>query len=181
MVPVRVPMRGDDLSIEGRVFQAQRLKHATQYDLLIGLAGDPFDDQTREPERGVVVRDHRTERRRLLEARHRLHEQVERIRSLAGVLEEVAVPARRVIQEVQHRHVACDLLVLQAKLRNIGANRRVELDATLFDELHDRCRRVRLAGGPDLEQRVGVHRERLVQVGHAVAGDVRLRADRHAD
>ena len=152
-----------------------------QHDLFVRFTGDPFDHQTREPERGVVVGHHRTERRHLLEVRHRLHEQIERVRALAGVLEEVAVPARRVIQEVQHRHVTRDLLILQTKFGDVGANRRVELDATLLHELHDRGRRVRLARRPDLEQRAGIHRERLVHVGHAVDRDVRLLTHRHAD
>ncbi len=51
----------------------------------------------------------------------------------------------------------------------------------LFDELHDRGRRVRLARRADLEQRAGIYREWFVQVGNTMEGDVRLRANRHSD
>jgi hypothetical protein len=174
-------MGSDDLPIERRVLEAQRLQHATPHDLFVGFTGDPFDHQTREPERGVVVRHHRTERRHLFEVRHRVHEQVERVRALAGVLEEVAVPTRRVVQEVQHGHVTRDLLVLQTKFGDVGANGRIELDATLLHELHDRGRRVRLARRPDLKQRACIHREWLGKVGDAMDRDMRLLTHGHAD
>ena len=58
---------------------------------------------------------------------------------------------------------------------------RVEVDAALVDEAHDRRGRERLAGRAELEQRVLVDRQRVLQAGHAVEGVVLLPGVVHPD
>ena len=149
--------------------------------LLVGLAGDLLDDPAGDRQRGVVVRHRRAERRDLFDAGHQLDVAGERVVAVAGVVEHVAGPSGGVVEQLQHGDAAGHVLVLQRQLREVGAHRRVEVDAALVDEAHDRRGRERLAGGAELEQRVLVDRQRVLQAGHAVEGVVLLAGVVHAD
>ena len=119
---------------------------------------------------GVVVRDDESRRRQLLEDGHALDEARQRVIAVAGVLEEVAIPAGRVVEQLKDRHALGDLGIAERQLRNVRAHRRVEVDLALLDQPQEGDRCVRLPGRAELEERVLVDWQRVLDAGHAVVG-----------
>jgi hypothetical protein len=161
--------------------QPQGLQEQLADHLFVRPAGDPLDHEAGQPERRVVVRDHRSEGRDLLDRRHASHVPVERVVALAGLLEQIAVPARRVVEQVQDRDVRRHRLVPQPEVRDVGPDRRIQVDPSLFDEDHDRGGRVGLARRADLEQRSWVDLERVLHARDAVEGGVLLAVEHDTD
>lgn len=80
---------------------------------------------------------------------------LQRVVALAGVVLQVALPARGVVEELQHRHPLGDVLVTQPELRQIPPHRRIQVDLALFDQPQHRDRmRASLAGAPMVQHGV---------------------------
>ena len=173
--------RHDVIGEEEAVVEPERLEDQLLDRLLVGLPGDLLDDPTGDRERGVVVRDRRTERRDLLDRGHHLDVSFEGVVAVAGAVEHVAGPSGGVVEQLEDRHRAGHLLVLQGQLGQVRAHGGAEVDAALIDEAHDRRGGERLAGGAELEQRVLVDRQRMFHAGHPVEGVVLLTGVVHAD
>ena len=118
------------------VLQAERVEEERANRLFIRHLRHRLDQASRDPERGVVVGDGLTGLRQLRSSAIASTYPRERVVAFARVLEEVAVPAGRVVQELHDRHRACSLLVGDTELRQVGANRCVEVDESLLDEPH---------------------------------------------
>ena len=162
--------RHDVVREEEGLVQADRVEDEVLDRALIRRSGDLLDDPAGKAERSVVVRDDESRRRQLLEDGHALDEARERVIAVAGVLEEVAVPAGRVVEQLKDRHALGDFWIAERQLRNVGANRRVEVDLALLDQPQEGDGRVRLPGRAELEERVLVDRQRVLDAGHAVEG-----------
>ena len=139
---------------EVAVVETERLEDELADRLLERLAGDLLDDPAGDRQRGVVVRHGRAERRDLLDVGHQLDVPGQGVVAVAGVVEDVARPAGRVVEQLEDGDGAGHGLVAELQLGEVRAHRRVEVDASLVDEAHDRRRRERLAGRAELEQRV---------------------------
>src|SRR5262249_36420942 len=78
----------------------------------------------------------------------------------------------------------CDLLgdtaPEEAELRDMPADRVVELELATLDERHDRRRGERLADGADLEERLVMNRERVLEARQPVPRGDLLGADADA-
>ena len=181
--PVRESVGHDLPREEEGAAHPQRLEEQLTDDLLIWLPSDLLEDESGQTERRAVVRDRRPQGRHLLDRRHASHVAVERVVALAGLLEQVAVPARRVVQQVKEGDLSRDLLVLQSQLGDVGAHRCVQIDPSLLHEAKDRgwpctsCPSIRseTASPVDregiLDARDSVERDVLLAVEHDPNGD----------
>ena len=162
--------RHDVVREEEGLVQADRVEDEVLDRALVRRSGHLLDDPAGKAERGVVVRDDESRWCQLLEDGHALDEARQRVIAVAGVLEEVAVPAGGVVEQLKDRHALGDLGIAERQLRNVGAHRRVEVDLALLDQPQEGDRRVRLPGRAELEERVLVDRQRVVDARHAVVG-----------
>ena len=121
------------------------------------------------------------DRRQLLEVGHRRDVPREGVVALAEVREAVAEPAAGVRDEMTKGRALRGVLVAQAELRQVAADRCVEIERATFDEAHDDRRRDRLRDRRDLKERVAVHRKRVFEIRHAVRRDVLVAVVENAD
>jgi hypothetical protein len=153
---------------EQGVLQAERLNEERANRLFIRHLCQSLDQASCDPEGGVVVGDGLTRLRQLAQLGHRLDVPLKRVVPLARVLEEVAVPPRRVVEELQDRHRVCGLLVDDAELGEVAANTSVEIHASLLDEPHNRSGGERLRRRAAEEERPLVHGQRILDARDAV-------------
>src|SRR6266550_2114225 len=148
---------------------------------LEGLAGRDLDEPAEDGEARVRVVPDLANRRELLELGHRRDVPGERVVALAEVREAVAEPAAGVGDEMAEGHASRRVLVAQAELRQVPADRRVQIERATFDQAHHDRRRHRLRDRRDLKERVAVHWKWMLDAGDAVRRDVLVALMKDAD
>jgi hypothetical protein len=96
-----------------------------------------------------------------------------------GVGEDVALEAGGVVEQVTGRDDRGGRLVGDAELGEVGADRHVEVDQSLVDQLHHQRARPELGDRPDLEHRVGRGFDARGQVQQAGGAVDHLTVEQH--
>nr|WP_234359259.1 hypothetical protein [Plantactinospora sp. BC1] len=133
-----------------------------------GAAGELLDHPPGEYEAGVAVGPGGAERVVLGHLAEERDVLLQAVVAATGVGEDVAVDPAGVREQVPHGHPLGHLRIGQPQLRQDGADRSVEIEPALVDQLHHHGRRPHLGDRADLEHRVGGHLDPGLHVQHAV-------------
>jgi hypothetical protein len=136
---------------------------------LVRLAGQRLDHPPGDHDRGVVVSKHLSGRRELRQLLHAGDIARDRILAAAEVAVVVAHPAGAVVQQLPHRDARGGGFVGELEVRQIFASWGGEIDLALLDQAHHGRGGESLGGRADAEERFGVDRQRMVDVGDAEA------------
>ena len=121
---------------------------------LPGLAAQHLDQSSEHAEGGVVVGEQLTGREHLRKLGDVLEVLLDGIVAAAGVGEDVALEPAHVAEEMARGDRRGGCLVGDAEDRKVVAERRVEIEQAVVDELHDERRGPHLRDRADLEDRV---------------------------
>src|SRR5579875_2528405 len=169
----------DVVGEEPRVAQAERFEDQLLHGLLVRLARDLLDEPAGEGERRVVVADRGPEGRDQLDGGHPLDVAGEGVVAVAGVLDEVALPPGRVVEQLQHGDPLGHVGVLEPELGDVRADGRVEVHPAVLHEAQHRRGRERLARRPELEEGLLVDGQRVLDAADAVIAEDPLAVDEH--
>jgi hypothetical protein len=150
------------LGKEDAARHAERLDHELARRVLVRLNREDLEDATGDVEARVAVRPDLTERGQLRQSGDLAHDPLEGVLAAARVGEVIAEPASGVGEEVAHGDACRDVGLREPKLGQIAADRGVEVELALLDELHGDRAGHRLRDRADLEQRGRVDVERVL-------------------
>ena len=146
------------------VGEAERGHDVVDERLLPRLAAQHLDESAEQAEAHVVVGEELAGREELREARDDVDVLLDRVVAAAGVGEDVALESRLVAQQLTRGDRRGGRLVLELELGQVAADRGVEVEHALVDELHDERRGPDLRDRADLEHRVGASTSTPVDV-----------------
>ncbi len=180
-VPDREAFGHERLGVEVAILQAERLEQRIGGDLLKGLARRQLDQVPEQHEGGVVVGIGGANRRDLRQLCHACGVFAERVLAGAGINEKVAEPSAGVREQMPYRRLSACLLIKHTPLRRELAHAGAELQLARLNQAHDDGAGESFGDGADLKEGGGLHRQRVVEVGHAKSGGIGLAANRNAD
>jgi hypothetical protein len=166
------PMGDDVVGRETRMVHPEWREEPLADEGGIRLPRDPFDDVADDRERGVVVGESLS----WIEQSSCSLERLERVGHLLAE-EVVAVEARPMTEEVLDRDGLGVETCGRCESGQMLTNRVFEREMTLLDEEHHRGRRERLRDRADLEVRLLVDRQGVLDIGDPARGEERLIAD----
>ena len=159
-----------------RVVDPERREQVLAQAHVVRLPAEHLDEPAEDHEAGVVVGPQLARREQLGYVVQHAQELLHAVVAHAGVGEEVALEARSVGQQLPHRDLLGRRLVGQVEVGQVAADRLLQLDPALVDQLHHQRARPELGDRADLED--GVRRRvdprRLAQHTGGVDRDVVL-------
>ena len=160
----------DVIAREETVRKPQRLEDERSHGLLERLACDFLDDPPEQVVPRLTVGGSGAGQRDQFHLSHLRHSALQGVVPFPGVGIDSPVQPGGVVEQVQDRDRVRGLLVLQPKLGNIPADRRVQLDLPLCDQAHERGRRKGLRDRGHKKERVLINRQWVLDARHTVAG-----------
>jgi hypothetical protein len=146
----------DFLRCEGRFCLPERIEHELLNRHPIALAGGDLDQPSEQDEPGVVVTEKSPEGGHLRVSRKALCDETgDGVVAVAGIDGVIGPPSAGMGQQVPYRQPGGDILVHEPKVRQVVADRRVEVELAHIDQAHDRHAGIGLDQRADLETGVG--------------------------
>jgi hypothetical protein len=154
-----------------RVGEAQGIEQPLAHHLVPHLAGEDLHDPADDGVPRVAVGHRGAQLVGLFQLDARVHVALQTVVAAARVLEVIAVDAAGVTEEMAEGNAFGDGGIGNPEIREVGPNRRVQVDQSFVHELHEDGGGPHLALRADLEDRVGRGLDARVQIDHA-GGDL---------
>jgi hypothetical protein len=167
VVTHREPPRHDVVGREEAPSETHRLEHERGDGPFVRQAGDLLDDPSGEVVGRLAVGGPGAGRRNPLELGQLRHVVRQGVVALARVDDDSPTQPRGVVEQVQHGDLR---LGRERQLRDVAADRRRQVDPAVGDQAQQRRRGVGLGDRTELEERLVVDGQRVVEARHAVTG-----------